>query len=351
MFLFLFLLFFVNNLSATIDLGISEIITPVSGCGLTDEEVVRIKITNYGDESVFSATIAYQLDAEAIPMEIDFAGIMPGESIFYDFIVTVDLSEPGWHDLCAWTIWPDDDASNDTICIQLNVLTTPIVDLGADINICDFIVLDAANPGSEFLWNTGENTQTIVVVDSGVYSVVVIDPITGCEDSDTLEINLMGIPNAEFTYTLSGLTISCINFSTNAIAYTWDFSVGESYLVDPVFIFPEPGNYYVSLTAANACSDDVTTSLILVTTVEENLKLENKISIYPVPAHYSIDISDVSNGILNYTIRSFAGNVIENKNFVVGESINIEHLPQGLYFIELIKSNGVSAGLAKFSKI
>lgn len=55
----------------------------------------------------------------------------------------------------------------------------PDVNLGNDTTIYQgqSLTLDAGNPGAEFLWNTGETSQTISVTGSGTYSVNVT---TGC---------------------------------------------------------------------------------------------------------------------------------------------------------------------------
>ena len=49
--------------------------------------------------------------------------------------------------------------------VSLNFVALPVVDLGADTAICNSseIMLDAGNPGSTYLWSTGETTQTILV--------------------------------------------------------------------------------------------------------------------------------------------------------------------------------------------
>jgi hypothetical protein len=55
----------------------------------------------------------------------------------------------------------------------------PDVNLGNDTTIYQgqTLTLDAGNPGAEYLWSTGESTQTISVTGSGTYSVNVT---TGC---------------------------------------------------------------------------------------------------------------------------------------------------------------------------
>jgi hypothetical protein len=67
----------------------------------------------------------------------------------------------------------------------------PVVNLGADTTICNnaSIEINAGNDGAAYAWSTTESAQTIVVSDSGSYSVMVID-INGCMNTDTIMISL-----------------------------------------------------------------------------------------------------------------------------------------------------------------
>jgi hypothetical protein len=67
----------------------------------------------------------------------------------------------------------------------------PVVNLGADTTICNdaSIELNAGNDGAVYAWSTADSAQTIVVSDSGSYSVVVTDA-NGCVGSDEIVISL-----------------------------------------------------------------------------------------------------------------------------------------------------------------
>ncbi len=64
------------------------------------------------------------------------------------------------------------------------------VELGSEVSLCDLaqgLTLDAGNPGSQYLWNTGSTTQTIEVSESGTYFVSVINS-SNCNLTDTIEV-------------------------------------------------------------------------------------------------------------------------------------------------------------------
>ena len=61
-------------------------------------------------------------------------------------------------------------------------------------------------------------------------------------------------PTAKFDIQQNDFTISFNNASSFANQFTWDFGNGEtSSLENPVYTYPEPGCYFVQLTASNDC--------------------------------------------------------------------------------------------------
>ncbi len=82
--------------------------------------------------------------------------------------------------------------------ITIAALNTPIVDLGNDTTLCDgtSYLLDALNSGSNYLWSDNSVNQTLNVSTANVYSVIVTYPITGCSNSDTVEIFIEMLPQA-----------------------------------------------------------------------------------------------------------------------------------------------------------
>ena len=89
--------------------------------------------------------------------------------------------------------------SNGTLMddMVLTINPMPVVDLGPDVAVYTFetVMLDAGNPGSIYLWSTGEITQTIEASSIGIagdktYSVEVSD-LNGCSGSDEIVITFM----------------------------------------------------------------------------------------------------------------------------------------------------------------
>ena len=80
--------------------------------------------------------------------------------------------------------------------VEVTVQPSPEVDLGAPVQtycVYDTIILDAGNPGSEYLWSNGATTQYITVGTTGLgydpqdFSVLVLNE-EGCDGTDDVSI-------------------------------------------------------------------------------------------------------------------------------------------------------------------
>ena len=82
----------------------------------------------------------------------------------------------------------------------------------------DSVELDAGGPYEIYDWSTGENTQSIVVHNSGVYSVNIVDEY-GCEAKDSVEVTVHANPlEPEIVRHMDTL------MSTPALSYQWYFN-------------------------------------------------------------------------------------------------------------------------------
>ncbi|GAB4413751.1 MAG: hypothetical protein OHK0039_20970 [Bacteroidia bacterium] len=72
--------------------------------------------------------------------------------------------------------------------VAINILPTPVADLGADTVLCggETLILDVAQPGATYLWSTGATSPGIVVSATDTYAVEVFLGI--CETTDTIVV-------------------------------------------------------------------------------------------------------------------------------------------------------------------
>lgn len=80
--------------------------------------------------------------------------------------------------------------------VAINVMAVPFIDFGfGDTTICvyDTLVLDAGNPGSDYVWSNGSTERTNLLATTGIgfdmqsYSVTVTNPL-GCQSEATISV-------------------------------------------------------------------------------------------------------------------------------------------------------------------
>ena len=174
---------------APTDIGVSSIITPISGTGLSDEEVIKVTISNFGAEPQTNFDVTFNLDDYVHTEQV------PGPVIFqfptsYTFEETVNLSSLGDYNLTVYTTLTDDyDLNNDTTTTVIeNTLCQPFSSctdghgfyqfiLGTIDNVTDCSV-DGYGDYTDLSTELGNNTTndlTITTHFGSQYVVVWID--------------------------------------------------------------------------------------------------------------------------------------------------------------------------------
>lgn len=136
------------------------------------------------------------------------------------------------------------------------VLYLPYVFLGNDTTILQgqTLVLDAGNTGSDYLWSTGETTQTIQVTLTGNYAVNVSN-FCGT-DADTIEVSVYtGIeesmsPNGCFTFILDRKNINFITLPEGVLKIQVSGLSGVVFYKGPPIAritVPQAGIYFIKV--------------------------------------------------------------------------------------------------------
>jgi hypothetical protein len=138
-----------------------------------------------------------------------------------------------------------------------------------------------------YFWSNGAESEDLSRILDGKYAVFISDAF-GCsalsEDyqvfvSDTL-------PRANFSYRITGGTVTIIDSSQNTVSHTYSFGDGSEPIdgVDVKYTYSENGTYEVQLIAENSCGRDTFILEIQVKAVSnDNLELASVIKIGPNP--------------------------------------------------------------------
>lgn len=338
------------RMCAPVDIGVTALLSPEGDCGMTSEEAVTIEITNFGPSSVTNIPVTYIYDAGSPVSEIAPGPVPIGGTYTYTFSTTVDASGLGLHTMEAWTGFiGDEDVTNDLLSTEFTTLETPVLELGANISVCDETTLDAGNPGSTYEWSTGETTQTITITETGTYSVTVTNPSSGCSVTDNITVTVNYTPVAGFTYTTDGLTVIITNTSTDGASYSWSFGDGAtSDETNPSHTYAEDGVYTVTVTVTNACGTAFYSEIITVELGVNDIGLANAVTIYPNPTSTTASIDVQLNAVADISLElvNILGEVVWSAEAGTITSahyeINVSGLADGVYQLN-INSNNITA--------
>ncbi len=137
----------------------------------------------------------------------------------------------------------------------VGLLTPPMVDLGPDTLLCpgESLVLDAAQPGGTYLWNTGA-TGPSITVGTPLTAWVQVTGGNGCTSADTVTVNYANPGSVQLGSDLAlcaGNTVSLDATTAGAGQYLWsDGSTGA------VLSTGTPGTYWVEVTVGSCIVGD-----------------------------------------------------------------------------------------------
>ena len=240
--------------------------------------------------------------------------------------------------------------------------TTPAVDVSGNTSICPgqttTLTATSVNNITDYQWQLNGNdianadNNTFNASTAGNYSITVTDA-NGCTaSSGVYTVTEDILPIADFTFNVSGVTVTFSNQSQNATDYVWNFGDGspENGDENTTHNYNTPGTYTVTLTAENSCGSDTHTEVIEILPVGIFSEIENLdlFKIYPNPAANELNIAftNSNNTLCEIKLVNVSGQVIYKTNIVPATettvlNIDISELPLGNYFIQLISKDAV----------
>lgn len=200
-------------------------------------------------------------------------------------------------------------------------------------------------------WDFGEGAAPATSSTQGPHTVYYTTPgvktvtltINGeVTETKTAYITVNTKPEAGFTWSAAGTTVTFSNSSIDATGYEWDFGDGTtSEEENPVHTYASSGDYTVTLTALNGPCADTYSEVCAVITGLSAYSPAEEVSVSPNPAgnHVRIDWSAMnvkSSGWLN--IFDLSGKRWASYQLTEGVSsynADLGRLPEGVYLISL----------------
>lgn len=148
----------------------------------------------------------------------------------------------------------DGNGCTATDLVNVSVQSRPVINL-TSFFLCagSYATLNAGNPGSTYLWNTGDTTQIISINAGGIYSVTVTNSF-GCSNTAAVNISYgtnltINLGNVSFCQGDSAV----LDAGYSGMTYLWTPGGQTSQTIT----VSNPGNYGVTVTDPSGCSGSI----------------------------------------------------------------------------------------------
>ncbi len=191
---------------------------------------------------------------------------------------------------------------------------------------------------NNYEWSNGATTEDLNNLTAGTYSVTVSDA-GGCTAGDTVVITAPNQVIASLTTTADTVFCSVIG-GTPSYHYLWSTGATTEFITNAT-----NGTYTVTVSDINNCTALATLSIDAVSPIVGDTNFE----IYPNPANGQLIIDNGQWLISEIQITDVLGRLVQSSEFKVQSpaAINVSDFSEGIYFIKLTSSIGVTV-LKKF---
>ena len=207
----------------------------------------------------------------------------------------------------------------------------------------------------DYLWSFGAGTSpsmatsagphVVVYQQAGLHTAQLIASNGVGADTFQIEIEVGEAPLPDFNYEVINGIVIFENLTTGADSYDWDFGDGDNGdSENPAHIYSEPGEYTVTLSAANDCGDNSVTQTITIETVSAASDLPSAIStrLVPNPSDGSFVLhidglvdEELDLQLLDLTGRRLFSRQIDRPGANFRQSFDLRGQPTGLYLLQL----------------
>lgn len=145
--------FYVKKPQIPKDAGITEIQVPSDSCHAGVDQQIRVRIQNFGPDTLFTIPVVYTIDGDSSIHETWTGTLLPDSSTVYSFSQAYRPSHVGFN-ICAYSALSADELFlNDTTCKQVHVIKA-----GQDAGIVDIFKISFYPP------DTTDMTESVDVL-------------------------------------------------------------------------------------------------------------------------------------------------------------------------------------------
>lgn len=222
----------------------------------------------------------------------------------------------------------------------------------------DFTDLSLNDPTSWF-WDfadggfSADQNPTHTFAANGIYNVCLTVNAAGGLNTDCQDVTIAyygSAPDADFSYEVSGLTLTFTDLSANAPDdWFWDFGDGDvSGIQNPIHTYDETGDYTVCLTATNvwgtsSANCKTVTAVGILDQPSDLLTLQ----LFPNPAQHNVHVVLPSAAPVQVFVFDAVGQAVAAAYQQVGTlvTLDVAHLPAGTYRVMATNGDDTSVGV------
>jgi len=344
----------VTNLQPN-DIGVTAIVAPVSGTGLTSTESITVTITNFGGADQTGFNVSYTLDGTTVTEPVS-GTVVANSTLDFTFSQTGDFNSLGDHNLSAMTLLAgDSDNSNDEftiVIIKSNCQPTADCTLGDGLRLFQLgTINNTSDCGTD---GYSDFTSLITDLDQGS-----TNDLTLTTEYGNQFVNVWIDFNDDFTYSADELVVDNYEIADGSNGGT--FTETTSLIVPTDALsgehFMRAKTNWNSPNSADACAnvsygetEDYKVNIVSVASVDTDLFNSNDFIIMSRPNnHYSIiaKTNEISERI-NLTVTNMLGQTLLSRNLDYKNGgyqydLDLSYTTPGVYIVNLNHDNSRSS--------
>jgi len=245
--------------------------------------------------------------------------------------------------------------SNMASVIIIEDIIKPMVEAGAaNQSFCDSSTLTINATASEgdnftYFWCTedgsiisGGDALTVEIDDAGLFELIVTNAANGCKNVDSVLVTSLESPVLSLD-TMNDTTNLVVINGTLPYMYEW---IGTAVSLDSSLANLAPGDYTVTVTDANGCTDDIMFTIDESTSLEAIESSIESLQVFPNPTSDFVDINLTFNEVQagQILILNKVGQQIWQQNFedrTINLSVAVNEWSAGIYYMMIQTEKGV----------
>ena len=231
----------------------------------------------------------------------------------------------------------------DTVRVD-GIVEVPVFELPPFVQVCEGDSFWAPINGASYQWSDNSSNDWISVNSSGLYWLEIGNE-AGCTFRDSMSVDAIPPPIADFSFSQSGCTFIFINNSpATDYSFFWNFGDGGvSSEFSPIHMFQIPESYVIELVAQGVCGMDTMKQRVDCLTVDLTDPISEILDVGPNPFNSFILIKNHTYaGFAHIRIFNIQGKCLYKSQWdnTRSHQINTSTWNEGIYFLAIEYANG-----------